>query len=167
MNRINGYRNAFSYIRRERARTVIGYGLKELGNGLYEWYEVYLYKKKTPIVDFDMVKEAILKDIDSQTDEQILSGFVWNDIPVWLSSEHQFDYKAAYDIAYQTNGANLPIRFKLGEDDESNPIYHTFKTIEELSDFYIKGISFINQTLEEGWARKDSINWEDYVIHTE
>ena len=28
---------------------------------------------------------------------------------IWLSSENQFNYKVAYDLALQTNGANLPI----------------------------------------------------------
>jgi hypothetical protein len=57
---------------------------------------------------------------------------------------------------------NLPIKFKFGTADE--PIYHTFETLEELSDFYVKAMGYINTCLEEGWIEKDSINWEDYKI---
>ena len=40
---------------------------------------------------------------------------IWNNKRIWLSSENQFNYKVAYDLALQTNGANLPIIFKFGE----------------------------------------------------
>ena len=53
-----------SLIREDGSRIVIGYGLKEAGDGLYEWYEVYLYKKQTAQVSFEMVKETVIKDID-------------------------------------------------------------------------------------------------------
>jgi hypothetical protein len=81
---------------------------------------------------------------------------------VWLSSENQFNYKAAYDLAIQTNGANLPIKFKFGSTED--PIYYTFESIGDLQDFYISAMNFINTTLNEGWNKKDSINWEDYKI---
>ena len=38
-------------------------------------------------------------------------------MPVWLSSENQFNYKAAYDLAVQTGGATLPVTFKFGTDE--------------------------------------------------
>lgn len=81
---------------------------------------------------------------------------------VWLSSENQFNYKAAYDLAVQTGGQNLPIVFKFGATDE--PVYHTFSTVEELSDFYLKAMTYINTVLAEGWAEKDAIDWEKYKI---
>ncbi|MBQ4589116.1 MAG: hypothetical protein IJA95_07500 [Bacteroidaceae bacterium] len=99
---------------------------------------------------------------NEKIDKKILEGFVWNDMSVWLSTENQFNYKAAYDLAIQTGGMNLPIKFKFGTTDE--PVYHTFETLEELSDFYVKAMAYINTCLEEGWIEKDSINWEDYKI---
>ena len=41
---------------------------------------------------------------NDERDEKIVSGFVWRDMQVWLSSENQFNYKAAYDLAVQTKG---------------------------------------------------------------
>lgn len=77
-------------------------------------------------------------------------------MPVWLSTENQFNYKASYDLAVQTGGANLPIRFKFGTDEE--PIYHDFTSVDELTDFYTGAMAFINETLQDGWKQKDSIN---------
>jgi hypothetical protein len=68
---------------------------------------------------------------NKQTDYKIVSGFKWKEKPVWLSSENQFNFKAAYDLAKQTDGANLPVMFKIGEEN-GDPVYYTFETIEEL-----------------------------------
>lgn len=108
------------------------------------------------------IKDFILSEMNKRIDEKIVSGFTWNEMPVWLSTENQFNYKAAYDLAVQTNGANLPLVFKFGSTE--SPVYHTFTTVEELTDFYVSATKYINETLAEGWARKDAINWEDYKI---
>lgn len=119
--------------------------------------EIILKNRKPTIYD---VKNAVYEGVNKMVDEDIISGFVWNDMPVWLSSENQFNYKAAYDLCVQTNGENLPVVFKFGSTE--NPIYHKFETIEELSDFYIKAMKHISDTLAAGWAMKDSIDWDKY-----
>lgn len=106
------------------------------------------------------IKETILNWMNEQTDNRIISGFVWNDMQVWLSSENQFNYKAAYDLAVQTNGVNLPTVFKFGTTEK--PIYHKFDTVEELSDFYIKAMKYINEQLAIGWYAKDNFDWSEY-----
>lgn len=106
------------------------------------------------------VKEIILGGINQQTDEAILNGFKWKGMPVWLSSENQFNYKAAYDLAFQTNGASLPTVFKFGTTEE--PVYYKFDTLEELTDFYTKALTYINEQLAIGWHKKDSIDWSGY-----
>ena len=114
------------------------------------------------VPSFTQIQTFITSAINKRTDELILSGFTWNGMQVWLSSENQFNYKAAYDLAVQTNGANLPTVFKFG--DNANPVYHKFDTVEELSDFYIKAMSYINNCLAIGWAKKDAIDWEQYKL---
>ena len=106
------------------------------------------------------VKDIILSWYNETTDKAILSGFKWKDMPVWLSSENQFNYKAAYDLAFQTNGASLPTVFKFGTTEE--PIYYKFDTLEELQDFYVKAMTYINEQLAIGWAKKDNIDWGEY-----
>ena len=108
----------------------------------------------------DIIKDIILGIENSRIDKEILSGFVWDGMSVWLSSENQFNYKAAYDLASQTNGGSLPVTFKFG--DTENPVYHEFKTLDDIADFYVKAMSHVNNTLKEGWESKDSIDWSLY-----
>ena len=110
----------------------------------------------------EYIKNLILCWHNEQIDEKIISGFKWNDMPIWLSSENQFNYKAAYDLAVQTGGANLPITFKFGTTYE--PVYHIFSTVEELNEFYLAAMQYINDTLAAGWAEKDAIDWGLYKI---
>lgn len=108
----------------------------------------------------DEVKDIILSGFNQAIDEKIMSGFVWNGMSIWLSTENQFNYKAAYDLAVMSDGKALPVTFKFGTTKE--PVYYTFETLNELSDFYIKAMDYIAKTLQEGWIAKDSIVWADY-----
>lgn len=160
----------FALVKQERSRTIVGYELKPLeGSALSEWHEVYFPRKVVDLPTIEQVRKAVEDDINAQTDTKIVSGFVWtpkaggNPIPVWLSTENQFNFKSAYDLAVQKQGATLPVTFKMGEDEEGNPVYHTFETMEDADDFYLQAVAFVNQTLSEGWQRKDSIEWEPYA----
>lgn len=138
------------------------YNVDEEGNktpsNVGTWTEAII----TPKPSLNQIKSFILGEINKRTDEKIVSGFVWNDMQVWLSTENQFNYKAAYDLAVQTNGANLPTVFKFGTTD--NPTYHKFDTVEELADFYTKAMVYINEQLAIGWAKKDLIDWDNYKL---
>lgn len=104
----------------------------------------------------EIIRTVILGWYNEQIDREILSGFVYEGMPVWLSSENQFNYKAAYDLAVQTGGQNLPVTFKLGADDE--PYYRTFETVSDLQDFYVKAMKHIQDALSEGWKKKDALD---------
>lgn len=120
------------------------------------WYTETLKGKPS----MEAIQNCILDFYNDKVDQEILSGFTWNGMQVWLSSENQFNYKAAFDAAVQSQGANLPIKFKFGTNIK--PIYHTFYDLNEFSDFYMKAIAHIQKTLEKGWEEKDKINWEIY-----
>lgn len=120
----------------------------------------YMEEEFTHKPSAEEIRAVIVTWINSETDRKILSGFVWNDMPVWLSSENQFNYKAAYDLAAQTGGATLPVRFKFGIGDV--PTYHTFNDLAELTDFYTKALAHVNTTLNNGWEAKDNIDWSKY-----
>jgi hypothetical protein len=149
----------FNYIQKiGRRRYQVFYGLEEDG-----------YSKLSAIVEYkptlEEIKEMVLDAINKEIDRTILTGFVWTDgdgheYPVWLSTENQFNYKSAFDLAVQTGGAMLPVTFKFGTVE--NPVYHEFATLEELQDFYLKAIAFIQATYQRGWVEKDSIDWSDY-----
>lgn len=106
------------------------------------------------------VRQIILKGMNQVIDDKILSEFVWNDMQVWLSNENQFNYKAAYDLAVQSGGKTLPVIFKFGSIE--NPVYYEFKTLEDISDFYLQAMNFVNRTLAKGWEKKDDIDWSIY-----
>lgn len=114
------------------------------------------------IPSLNEIKLVVTAYYNHEVEREILSGFTWKDMQIWLSTENQFNYKAAYDLAVQTNGAMLPIVFKFGCDD--NVIYYEFKNMEDFSDFYFSSIKHVQNTLSEGWQKKDSINWNLYNI---
>lgn len=161
MSKISGQYNDFHYISEDESRLIIGYDLKQVSETMYEWYEIYIYKKQKSYLSFQDVKDAILDDINSQTDYKILTGLVWNDKPVWLSTENQFNFSEGERKA-KDNPSRLPITYKIGQDSDGNPVYHTFTTVEEITGFYDTCFAYINQCLNEGWQRKDSIYWTPY-----
>lgn len=114
----------------------------------YNWRQKF--KQKPSLAD---IRAIIKETINNETDRKILEGFVWKGMPVWLSTENQFNYKAAYDLAVQTNGASLPVRFKFGTD--AVPVYYNFESLEDFADFYTQAMVHINMVLNEGWAEKD------------
>ena len=161
-NKYSGNVSDFQPVVEDASRVVISYGLTELGDGKAEWFEVVFYKKQTAKPTIEQVKKAVLDDINKQTDEKILTGFVWNDMPVYLSDENQRNFSEAQRIALIMPDAILPVTFKLGEQADETPIYYEFTTSEELTGFYLQAVAFINQTLAEGWQRKDGIDWAPY-----
>lgn len=110
----------------------------------------------------EMIKSVILDWYNEQINKTILSGFVYEDKLVWLSTENQFNYKAVYDLAVQCNGTTLPVIFKFGTDEQVH--YHIFGTLEELTDFYTKALKHIQDTLMDGWKKKDAFNPELYRV---
>lgn len=163
MNKMNGKKSDFALIREDGSRIVIGYGLKKItGTTLYEWYEIYIPKKQINHLSLQDVKDAIIADIDARTDAKILNGYAFtpdgadDPIIVWLSKESQTNFSEAHRLQI------VPVKFKLNEEENKQPIYHTFETFEELNRFYIGGVTYINQCLNEGWAEKDGIDWRPY-----
>lgn len=128
---------------------IFGFGTDADGNN-YTWRKYYDHKP--PVRE---VKQDISDLVNAETDAKILNGFAWNGKPVYLSTENQMNFKAAYDIARDTQGASLPVKFKLGEDADANPVYHTFTKFEPLADFVTKATAFVIETLNEGWKKKD------------
>lgn len=60
------------------------------------------------------VKALIHQYYNDKTEENITSGLRFEGSVVWLSTENQANYKAAYDLAVQTQGESLPYKVKLG-----------------------------------------------------
>lgn len=150
-------------INRHLGKYRIRWDIRTEEEGTVSFYEMEIILRDR--LRFLDIKTALLEGINSLTDKRILSEFKWKNMPVWLSNENQFNYKAAYDLCVQSGGTTLPAVFKFGTTE--NPIYYEFKTMEDLSDFYIKAMQHISNALRDGWIMKDSINWDDYKKYTD
>ena len=104
----------------KRAVLIFGYG-EDAEMGGFDYRHTFNH-----IPTREEVAKVINDHVNDLTDKKILSGFVWNGESVWLSTENQFNFKAAFDVAVQTGGATLPIKFKLGEDENGEPVYYVF-----------------------------------------
>lgn len=138
-----------------KATLIFGFG-EENGQG-YDFRHTFTHKPSK-----EEVLAVIVSHVNEQTDQKILSGYKWRGKNVWLSSENQFNFKAAYDLAVQKNGETLPVKFKLGNDADGLPVYHTFNSMNAFTDFYTGATNFILQTLAAGWVEKDAAR--DWVI---
>lgn len=142
-------------IGRSKYEARFGFGKDEKTGVGYDYRKQYKYKPEV-----DELKDEILELVNDEVDKTILSGYEYDGKMVWLSTENQFNYKAAYDLAVQTGGASLPVTLKLGTLEE--PEYVTFEDVETFSAFYIGAIKFIQKVLEEGWNEKDKVDWTNF-----
>ena len=108
------------------------------------------------------IRSIVIQWYNDLTDRRILSGFAFEGSTVWLSAENQINYKAAFDLAVQTNGASLPVTIKLGTDDK--PVYRVFSQLEDFRTFYTAALTYIQQTIADGWKLKDAFKMEDYAV---
>ena len=133
----------------------------ESDNSNFE-YVFHTFKHKPSLIE---VKKKILDYYNDKCNQEILSGLTYDGSLVWLSSENQFNYKAAFDFAFQTvasGGEFIPVTVKLGEED--TPVYKTFSDITELQEFITSCFTHIQNTLSKYWEIKDNIDWSKYEI---
>lgn len=167
-NKVCGNQSDYIPVRQDESRYVISYGLEEAPNGLYTWYEIYIYKKQKSNISFKDVKDAILADINAQTTASIISGFDYTvkhgeqqgtEVKVWLSKENQSDFHAMHSNA---DALTFPVKYKIGELADGTPVYEEFANAEEMHAICVSITSHILACQQAGWERKDAIDWEPY-----
>lgn len=153
-NKVCGPAADFTLVKDDGTRVVISYDLQtEEGKELATWRELYFPKKQYGTKpSFEVVKAAIIADINENVKANIIGGFVWNEIPVWLSEENQMNFSQAV----------VPVTFKIGEQQDGTPIYHTFETAEDMKAFSDACTQWKQQCLTDGWQKKDAIDWTAY-----
>ena len=133
MSKVFGKTERYSLIDTSGSKTLVNYGIEKVDEINSTWHEVSFSKAHSELPNINDVKEAIINDINADTDAKILSGFVWNGINVWLSEENQRNFSEAQRMAEKYGDAVLPLRFKLGEDSEGNPVrYNDTLTVSTL-----------------------------------
>lgn len=168
MSKVYGFTTEYTPLRTDRSRTVASYDLQPEADGRHAtWHEVRFYHKRDGTPTLDSIKAAITADINRRTTERITSTLSWNQKPVWLSTENQQDWKGEYDRALQTDGANLPLKFKIGEQEDGIPVYHTFTSVNAFGDFWAACLQHIHLCLADGWQKKDEMDWSLYETQSE
>ena len=103
------------------------------------------------------IKQDISDLINADTSLKILTGMTWKEIPLWLSQENQ------RNISDAVRAATLPVRLKLGEDEDGNPIYYTFEDSNELTELYKAVWEHIRSSLDYGWREKDAVDYDGMI----
>lgn len=136
----------------------LSWNLQNSGGYLYSWK--YCILDNMPSID--KIKQIIESDINNTTTKKIINQFVWNNMRINLSIEHQFDYKLLYDSSIILGGENLPEIVKFS--DKGNDIYYEFTSLEDLQDFILCMNDHIRKCIKDGYEKKSSINYLDYKL---
>ena len=147
-----GPKECYAPIRENATQVIISYDKVADGKKNAYWHEVYFNKNRNAKPSLDQIKEAVLADINQRVKAKIIGGFVWTGINVWLSTENQINFVQAI----------APVTLKIGENEEGEAVYQQFDTQEELKAFADACILWRQQCLQEGWQRKDGIDWTPY-----
>lgn len=129
---------------------------KKVASKYSEWLAFNLDHKPT----VSEIKKVITEYYNNLISKRIKNDFFWNGMSVELKDVDQTNYKAAWDLAYQTNGENLPITFKFKQGGKN--VFYTFSDIEELKNFYLAMNKHISACLEEGWKLKEAVKYDLY-----
>ena len=134
-------------------RTIIGYKDTDYCMFMME----YLYGNIT----INDIKNLIIDQYDAEIKNKIITGMKYKGNSVYLSSENQHNFSDMQRVVNE-DSSNLPIITKIGEIDNTHPIYYTFNTVEEVNEFCNAIYNHITQCRQEGWQKKDSIDWSVY-----
>ena len=157
-----GLKSDFRPIVRSNTQTLIAWDFKPIVGEdnketiFAEWVETILQKDAS----FEEIKDIILNYYNSIIKKEIISGFVWKGHKVWLSEENQINYKSLYDLLKDEGKEKINIVLKFGDD--INIEYYKMTSLKEFKTFYIDYLSYIKETIKNGWEIKDKINWDLY-----
>ena len=87
----------------------------------------------------------IERSINRETDNKILNDFVWNGQEFYLTMENQTNFANMF-VAKEYLQYPVTIKTKTG--------FIELETQAEVTEFYLAGINFIKNCLEDGWRRK-------------
>lgn len=106
------------------------------------------------------IKSLIEGWISEATRDKIVSGFSYDGVPVWLSTENQANYERAYIQSKLGHGVSTV--FKFGTDE--NPVYRRFENPADLEAFFHAYSEHIQQTQLDGWNAREAIDLDLYQM---
>lgn len=159
-----GLESSYSTIKLKNGVLIVSYGKEALVNeeqaqdasdeNVVCFYQT-VYRGKPSV---STIIKDICDDIDTRAKDEIQNGFVYEDIPVYLSVENQLNFSSAYSIA-SIGYTFAPITLRLSTDN-----YKTFNSLDELRMFIIEYTEYIQYVLKKYWSIKDKLNTNDYMI---
>lgn len=114
-------------------------------------YDVFDYRI-TPTLH--QLRTDIESYYNTQVQHRILSGFIYRDTPIWLSTENQQNYITAYTLGLDY------LKVKGGTDSE--PKYLELTSKEEIAEFVKAMQIYIQECISWGWEKKDSVDYSVY-----
>lgn len=100
------------------------------------------------------IREFITEHYDAECDAECEWGMRYKGLIVYLSFENKFNFKAVFDLAARSPAKSFPLTFKFWKD-ENTPVYWEFRTIDELTEFYVSAMRHLMATYNRWWAKKD------------
>lgn len=91
-----------------------------------------------------LIKQSVLQ-INAETDKKILNDFVYNQNEFYLTMQNQQNFANMF-VAKEFLTYPITIKTKTGYTQLANQ--------EEVTMFYLSGINYVKQCLEQGWAKK-------------
>lgn len=108
---------------------------------LQNGYSIYTPPEKST----EQLIEQSVERINKETDEKILNDFTWNENEFYLTMENQTNFANMY-ISKEYLTYPITIKTKTGFMNLSNQ--------EQVTEFYLAGVGFIQKCLEQGWRKK-------------
>ena len=116
-----------------------------LENGYEKYEEPKIEPSKQHILN------SKIEVINKKTDRKILDDFSWNGHDFYLTLENQTNFANLF-IARDFLTYPQTIKTKFG--------FATLNSKEEVQEFYLAGVAFVKQCLEEGWQEKIKVENE-------
>lgn len=116
-----------------------------LENGYEKYEEPKIEPSKQHILN------SKIEVINKKTDRKILDDFTWNGHDFYLTLENQTNFANLF-IARDFLTYPQTIKTKFG--------FATLNSKEEVQEFYLAGVAFVKQCLEEGWQEKIKVENE-------
>lgn len=159
-----GLESSYSTIKLKNGVLIVSYGKEVLVNeeqaqdasdeNVVCFYQT-VYRGKPSV---STIIKDICDDIDVRAKDEIQNGFVYDDIPVYLSVENQLNFSSAYNTAKITNMLE-PITLRVSTNN-----YITFTDIKRIENFINSYTRYISNTLQKYWKIKESIQKDNYEM---
>ncbi len=104
-------------------------------------YEIYT----PPAKSIEQLIQESVQRINKETDEKILNNFVWKENEFYLTMENQTNFANMY-ISRDYLAYPITIKTKTGFMNLNNK--------QQVTEFYLAGVGFIQKCLEQGWKKK-------------